>query len=124
MVRLLFLVSILLMALGFLGFFGWELVGASKQSPTALAPAAIGSLMFICGLFTKMSRPIGIHAAVFVALLGVIGSMVPLIKRGFDFSDAAVKLSGAGALIMIYFIVTCVRSFLAARRARKEAPQG
>lgn len=121
MLKVTYFIGMLLIVTGLIGFFGWEWVGASKQSPTSLAPAMIGSLLIICGLFCKVSRPIGMHAAVFIALLGFAGSFVPLVKRGFDLTDAAVKLSGIGAALCLVYLILGVKSFIDARRAKSAA---
>ena len=123
MLKLLYTTCFLLIILG---VGAWASAGFSPESKTALIPSGIGSLMLICALFTKMSRPIGMHAAIVVALIGISGSFMkplkPLLQGNFDLSGRSAQVSLAMDLLLIIFIVASVRSFIAARRARTLEP--
>ncbi|MDF1739452.1 MAG: hypothetical protein P1U86_09860 [Verrucomicrobiales bacterium] len=122
MKNLTFICSIILIALGLVGYFAWEALGATKQSFTALIPAIVGGLMLIGGLIALKKNMLGMHIAVTFSLLGGLaglGRIIPgLIKGSLDWSAAAPKLILVMTVVCIFFTVMAVRSFIAARRAR------
>jgi hypothetical protein len=60
------------------------------------------------------------HAAAAVALLGCIGALIPLLRTPSGPRAAmAVFSQVAMVVLMAVFVALCVRSFIAARRARK-----
>lgn len=122
MKNLAFLCSALLVATGLFGYFAWELIGATKQSVTALIPAFIGIPMLLGAIIALKKNKLGMHIAVTFSLLGALaglGRLIPgLIKGTVSFADAAPKLILAMTAICLVFTVVAVRSFIAARRAR------
>jgi hypothetical protein len=107
-------------------------LGSGRGSVTALIPAFFGVGFAVCAALatTAHRRKHAMHAAAVLALLGVGGS-----ARGIP--DALELLGGesverpaaawgqvAMMLLCLAFLVLAVRSFVAARRARKagEAP--
>jgi hypothetical protein len=123
MKNLAFVCSALLIVTGFVGYFGWEAIGASKQSVTALIPAFVGIPMLIGALISLKKNMLGMHIAVTFSLLGALaglGRLVPgLIKGTVDFSQIGPKLVLEMTVICLFFTVMAVRSFIAARRARQ-----
>ena len=122
MKNLTFICSLVLIALGLVGYFAWEAIGASKQSVTSLIPAFVGIPMLIGGLIALKKNMLGMHIAVTFSLLGGLaglGRLIPgLIKGSLDWSAAAPKLILVMTVVCIFFTVMAVRSFIAARRAR------
>ncbi len=122
MKNLTFICSLILIALGLVGYFAWEAIGASKQSVTSLIPAFVGIPMLIGGLIALKKNMLGMHIAVTFSLLGGLaglGRLIPgLIKGSLDWSAAAPKLILVMTVVCIFFTVMAVRSFIAARRAR------
>jgi len=120
--NLAFLCSLLLIALGLYGYFGYESLGADKQSVTALIPAFVGVAMLVGALVALKNNMAGMHIAVLFSLLGALaglGRLIPgLVKGTVSFSDAAPKMILAMTTICVVFTVFAVRSFIAARRAR------
>ena len=111
-------------ALIVLGLGGYFLTGAA--SVTALIPAAFGVLLVLAGLLAQNERwrMHAMHAAVLVALLGFLGSFRGLlgIAKVFDGTaarPAAIVAQTIMALLTLLYIVFAVRSFVAARRARR-----
>ena len=111
-------------ALIVLGLAGYGLTGA--VSLTALIPAAFGVLLAVAGLLARGERwrMHAMHAAVLVALLGFLGSFRGLlgIAKVFDGTavrPAAIVSQTIMALLTLAYIVVAVRSFIAARRARR-----
>jgi hypothetical protein len=100
--------------------------------PTALIPCWIGLVLAICGSLapTGSDRKLMIfmHIAVTVALLGFLGgvvmAIVELVKSGgFPLLHPhAVEEQVLVALICQVFVILCIRSFIAARRARTALP--
>jgi hypothetical protein len=123
MKNLAFACSALLIVTGLVGYFGWEAIGASKQSVTALIPAFVGIPMLIGALISLKKNMLGMHIAVTFSLLGALaglGRLVPgLIKGTVDFSQIGPKLVLEMTVICLFFTVMAVRSFIAARRARQ-----
>ena len=67
------------------------------------------------------------HAMHGAALLGLVGFLVPAIRVILAFVDgASINLAIAGqiamAILCAVFLVLCIRSFIAARRARTQRP--
>jgi predicted lipid-binding transport protein (Tim44 family) len=118
--NLCFICSAALIILGAVGYFGWEAIGATKQSLTAAIPACVGIPMLLGGLIALKNNMAGMHIAVLASALGALAGIVKLgmgVVKG-DLSGPAPKLVGLMALICIYFTVMAIRSFKAARRAR------
>jgi len=98
-----------------------------RRSMTALIPAAFGVLFIVLGVLARNER-LRMHAMHGAALLALIGIVVPAIRvapilvAGGSLGDAAI-----GNIIFIVlcagFLVLCVKSFIDARRRRKQAEQ-
>ena len=115
----------LLLALGLIGFFAPHLIGTGEPyAKTALIPAGFGLLLEVCGAIS-LSKPgqrkFVMHLAAMVGLLGTVGGFVPLFRSGFDFGKASTLVGLGMAVVCLLFTLLCVRSFIAARRARKAA---
>jgi uncharacterized YccA/Bax inhibitor family protein len=120
------LFGVLLIALGLIGYFAPDHlgeVGEKGTSPTALIPAAIGLILFICGGVVSANpklRKHVMHLAALVALIGAAGGFMPLMRSEFDFK----KASAVSGLLMLalcgLFLVLCIRSFVLARVARSQ----
>ncbi|MBG87875.1 MAG: hypothetical protein CMO80_13355 [Verrucomicrobiales bacterium] len=121
--NLAFICSALLIILGCAGYFGWESIGASKQSVTALIPAFVGIPTLIGALIAMKNNMLGMHISVTFTLLGALaglGRLIPsAIKGNLDWSTPAPKMITAMTVICAFFTVMAVRSFIAARKARE-----
>jgi len=112
-----------------LGGFGY--IATGSHFPTALIPSVIGVILAICGFFAHTPetkrRMLCMHIAVTVGLLGFLGTA----KSIFDYFEmlggrqfahpSAVEEKAAMAVLLLIFVILCVRSFIAARRSRTEA---
>jgi multisubunit Na+/H+ antiporter MnhF subunit len=126
MARITILFGVVLILLGGFGY-----VATGSHFPTALIPAYIGIVLAICGFFAHTPetkrRMLFMHIAVTIGLLGFLGtakSIVDFIEmaNGRQFPHpSAVEEKAAMAVLLLVFVVMCVRSFIAARRARSEA---
>lgn len=115
----------LLLVLGLIGFFAPDLIGTGEKfKPTALIPAALGLVLELCGAIS-LSKPdlrkLLMHIAAAVGVLGTIGGFAPAIMRKFDFSQTAVIVGMGMTVVCLIFTLLCVRSFIAARKARQRA---
>ena len=116
--------ALLLVLLGLAGYFG-----TGSQHPTALIPAWFGIALGIFGFLaiskSEGRRKLFMHVSVTIGLVGFIGGAVEAI-RGYaharsmgmapDEIALASKLTMTGLLLV--YVILCVRSFIAARRAR------
>lgn len=117
--------AVLLIALGLAGY-----LGTGSIHPTALIPTWFGVALGVFG-FLAMSpsesrRKLFMHINVTVGLLGFLGAASEAV-RGYvkatsqgiepDRIALASKVTMAGLLLI--YVALCVRSFIAARRARK-----
>jgi hypothetical protein len=104
-------------------------VATGSHAPTALIPTYFGIVLGIFGLLANTEdskrRMIFMHVAVTIGLLGVIfpgwraGSALLASTHGAALArPLAVKEEFAMAITCLIFVVMCVRSFIAARRAR------
>jgi hypothetical protein len=103
-----------------LGFAGYLLTGTS--SFTALIPAAFGLLLLVLGFLARSeaSRKHAMHAAAAVALVGFLGALMSLLRTPAGVRSAIALYSQLAMVVLTgLFVVLCVRSFIAARRARK-----
>ncbi len=112
------LVAFVLIALGLGGYFG-----TGQTSVTALIPAFFGLAIGLSGMLaTKQEmRKHAMHAAVTLALLGLIGSAWRALPILFDKAaevGVAVYMQLAMAAVCIVFVIFCVRSFIAARKSQ------
>ncbi|HET7871909.1 MAG TPA: hypothetical protein VFL42_05315 [Terriglobales bacterium] len=117
--------AILLIALGMVGYFG-----TGAQHATALIPTWFGAALGVFALLAMSPdegrRRLFMHVNVTIGLLGFIGGAVEAI-RGYvsatnagkqpDMIALTSKLTMTGLLLI--YVILCVRSFIAARRARQ-----
>src|SRR5215467_3714065 len=109
-----------------LGIFGF--VATGSHAPTALIPAFVGLLLAILGFLSltddAKKRMLYMHIAVTLGLLGFLGTAKSIydyirLLQGVQYPHpAAVEEKAAMAVLLLVFVILCVRSFVAARRAR------
>jgi hypothetical protein len=112
-----------LVLLGLGGYFG-----TGAQHTTALIPAAAGILLLVFGLLARNPklRMHAMHGAALIGLLGFFGSvsgipqLVKLIVGNEIARPAAAVSRSIMAVLCLVFVVLTVRSFVAARIARKK----
>ena len=104
----------------------WGYVTAQTPSPTALIPAAFGIVLLACGLIARdpAKRKTSMHVAVVFAAFGFAGGMRGLpglydmiTGNPVERPHAVIAQSILLLLCGIYTLL-CVRSFIAARKAR------
>jgi hypothetical protein len=109
----------------------WGFVATGSAHPTPLIPAYAGVLFAIFGALANSEDPkrrmLWMHIAVTVALLLFLGTIPALVDevrmlRGTVFPHPiAVEEKAAMSALCLVFVALCVRSFIAARKARKLA---
>jgi hypothetical protein len=116
MPRIAIVIGILLIALGV-----WSYMAApvEHRSPTALIPAGEGVLLAICGAVAMSAglRMHAMHGAAVVGTFGLLAAIGALVARR-PHGIALVSMASM-ALLSLIFVVLCIRSFIAARRARE-----
>jgi hypothetical protein len=117
--------AVLLIALGLVGY-----MGTGSLHPTALIPAWIGIALGLGGLLaispSEKRRKLFMHINVTIALLGVIGTGAEIIRSSVA-NLAADKAPNLWALyskltlelLLLVYVLLCVRSFINARRSGK-----
>jgi hypothetical protein len=115
-----------LIVLGLLAYFAMQEPGA--RSPTALIPAFLGLPLLVLGLIAQakpQTRKHTMHAAAALGTLGFLGT-VPGVIKAFQWMGgtvparpAAVQIQVVMCVLCAAFVALCVRSFIAARRARQ-----
>jgi len=115
--------AVVFIALGIYGF-----VSTGSVHYTALIPAALGLLLGIFGALALSpdagKRKLFMHINVTLGLLGFLGTIMGLIEWFKMLGGAAVKnppateSKAAMALLCLIYVALCVRSFIAARKAR------
>ena len=122
MKNLTYLCSILLIITGGVGYFGWEAIGAAKQSITAAIPAFVGILMLVGAIVANKNHMAGMHISVLFAALGALagfGRIIPTAVKGeLDLGAPSSILILVMTMITVFYTIMAVRSFIAARRAR------
>lgn len=90
-----------------------------NASWTALIPGIFGLVLMVLGYLASANEGVRkhlMHAAVLVALLGLLASAGRIFSKISEFTVSAASLSQiAMALICLVFIMLAVRSFIAAR---------
>jgi len=118
----------LLFALGPIFYFLGE---PGHQSPTSFIPSLFGVFIAAFGLAARNPARLkaSMHGAVGFALLGVFGSLRgasrwPLILTGRNAELTQSQIAAGWATLLMFvlcllFVVMCVQSFAAARRAKR-----
>jgi hypothetical protein len=103
----------LLVVVGLVGY-----VATDAASVTALLPTVLGLPILGLGLWAgnEERRRTAIHAALVVALLGLLGTLMNVVER-----PTAVIVSSITALVCAVYLGIGVRSFVAARRRTTDA---
>lgn len=118
--------GILLIIVGVVGYFG-----TGSAHPTALIPLWWGIALGIGGFLaispSESRRKIFMHINVTVGLLGCIGAFASALHSyghsrslGLDPDVKALAAQLAMAVLLLIYVQLCVRSFISARRARRE----
>ena len=110
-----------LFLIGLGGYFG-----TGAQAFTALIPTFFGAIFIVLGLVAKKEsrRKHAVHAALVLALVGLLGASRGLIGLSKLLSGAqverpvAVALQSLMAFLCLMYIAIGIRSFVAARQAR------
>ncbi len=120
--------SLLLIVIGVVSYTNGTPGDDGKVSPTALIPAFFGAVIGICGVLSinDKFRKHAMHFAAMVGLLGAVGGFMPLIRQykntgSFDPSKPSAIAGELMILVCLVFVGLCVRSFIAARKARERA---
>jgi hypothetical protein len=126
MAKVTILFGLVLIVLGIVGY-----VGTGSQHPTALIPAYFGIVLGILGALARTEnakrRMQMMHIAVTIGLLGFLGTAKSIwdyyqMERGGSFPfPAAVEAKATMSVILLFYVLLCVRSFIHARKARPEA---
>lgn len=116
--------GIALVLVGVVGYFATGMV-----SVTALIPSFFGVVM--AGLGTMAKNParlkLAMHLAALLGVLGLAGSAkgVPAVFQmlsGIEVALPAAQIARTAMFIIcLVFVIACVRSFIAARKARQTA---
>ena len=111
--------AVLLAGLGVGGYFG-----TGSEHPTALIPAAFGLAFGVFGFLAvspdEGRRKLFMHINVAIGLLGFLGTVVVIVlslasTKELDTTALAAQL--ALAWLLLIYVVLCVWSFVAVRRA-------
>jgi hypothetical protein len=116
--------AVLLIALGLISY-----LGTGSQHTTALIPTWFGAALGVFGFLaispSEGRRKLFMHINVTIGLLGFIGAAVRAIQEflhanavGKPVDRIAVEAQITMAVLLFIYVVLCVRSFIAARRAR------
>jgi uncharacterized membrane protein (UPF0136 family) len=115
--------GVLLILEGLVGYYS-----TGHIHPTALIPTWVGLVLAILGFLANTpdtkKRMLFMHIAVTLGLIGFLGTAAAIFQyiqmlqgKPFPF-PTAVESKAAMAVICLAFVLFCVRSFIAARRAR------
>ena len=94
-------------------------LGTGRESVTALIPAFLGLPILICGLMARdeKKRMMAAHVALVFGGVGTLagfGRGIPQLIKGNTGTATIVTL--VMAVICLFYVVACVRSFIEARR--------
>jgi multisubunit Na+/H+ antiporter MnhF subunit len=107
-----------------LGVVVW--VATGRHAPTALIPAYLGIVLSVLGLVARTQnqkrRMLMMHIAVTLALLGFLATAKSIwdfiqLERGHMFArPVAVEDKAVMSVMLLIYVLLCVRSFIKARR--------
>lgn len=125
MAKITLIFAVLLVALGLAGY-----LGTGSIHPTALIPTWFGLALGLFGFLainpSESRRKLFMHINVTIGLLGFLGGVGAAVQGYLNDTSKGIapytialasKLTMAGLLLV--YVALCVRSFIAARRARK-----
>ena len=122
MARVTVIVGLVLVALGFYGYFT-----SDSHAPTALIPAGFGIVLLILGAlaFKDKMRKHSMHVAAIIGLIGFLGTGVMAIKAAMsdNANQRAMTMQILMSLICAIFVGLCVKSFIDARKRRQANEQ-
>lgn len=92
---------------------------SESRSFTAFIPAAFGLLIALCGAIAikESLRKHAMHAAALVGLLGLLGGFGMGLRKVFSEPGLAAYSQVFLGVVCLVFLIVCIRSFIAARRA-------
>lgn len=121
MAKVTIVVAVLLVVLG-LGFY----LGTGSKAPTALIPTWFGIALGLFGMLaispSESRRKLFMHINVTIGLLGFLGAagrVISVLASGRTPDHIAVTAQLLMAALLLIYVALCVRSFIAARRARQ-----
>jgi hypothetical protein len=123
MAKITIVTGVLLILLGLASY-----LYTGHQYPTSLIPSAFGILLVAFGSMAETPvqrrRMLAMHIAVTVGLLGFLAtaaalvSVVQLIKGKLFPYPIAIEEKAAMSVLLLIYVLLCVRSFIVARRSR------
>ena len=121
MARTTIIFALILIALGVFGY-----VGTAAASVTALIPAFFGAVLGLLGWIGlhERYRKHALHAAVVVGVVGFFGAarglpgLMDLISGNAVDRPVAAVAQSVMAVLMVFFVALCLKSFRDGRRAR------
>lgn len=104
-------------------------LGTGSQHPTALIPLWFGLALGLFGFLAispnESRRKLFMHINVTIGLIGFLGAAIQAIREfgharslGISPNYIAIGAQSAMALILLIYVLMCVRSFIEARRQR------
>jgi hypothetical protein len=119
------LIALLLIGIGIYGYTSQDET-KGPVSPTAAMPAMLGVALVLCALIAlkPSKRKHAMHVVAVMALVGAVGSLYPVVKTVVLGNDLVVNspkvLTSLGSsLLCLTLLVLCIKSFIAARKARR-----
>jgi hypothetical protein len=122
MAKLTVFIGILLVAISGAFYFAMN-----PHETATLHPAGIGVLLIVCGALANTEnskrRMLWMHIAVLLGLIGFLTTGIRVVIALAHGTASIINMLAfderlAIALVCLLFVVLCVRSFIAARRAR------
>ena len=125
MARITLIFAVLLVALGLIGY-----VGTGSQHMTALIPTWFGVALALFGLLAmspiEARRKLFMHINVTIGLLGFLGGASEAVRGYLHAKSAGVAVDEIAlaskltmTVLLLIYVILCVRSFIAARRSGK-----
>ncbi|MAA97059.1 MAG: hypothetical protein CMN86_02080 [Stappia sp.] len=108
----------LIHAVALIGLGGYGYLSSDTPSVTALIPVVFGVLLLAMNNGVKKENKVIAHIAVLLTLLIIIGLIKPLTGAMGRGDSAAVARVATMLILGVLAMVSFVRSFIAARKAR------
>lgn len=103
------------------GLYGYT--ASDSESITALIPAFVGGVLLLCAIGSIAKPALNMHLMHLAALLGVLGCLAALGRLIFKEEQSSLAQLNLGLMALLCggFVYSCIQSFKAAGRRRREA---
>ena len=119
-----FFSSLLLIAIGGMGYYGWGMGGEGPQTLVSAIPGGFGAMMLFGGIVAMLLRRTGLQIAFLAAIAGTfsgLGRLTPAyLSDSLDWKSQPTNLIVAMSSICLLYLLASAAAPILPKRSRKE----